>query len=126
MKGFKVLLLLTALTVIFVAIWQNVKPLLGLDVTFGLDLYWIKWETSPIPIIVLCPLAFFAGLALMYFVNMITILQLKKRVKSLENMPDGSSLSADQASSVASSRPENDAHKVAGPEEETPEESPQA
>ena len=73
MKGLKVLLLLTVLTLIFVAVWQNVKPLLGLDVTFGLDLYWIKWETKPIPVIVLCPLAFFAGLALMYFVNVITI-----------------------------------------------------
>jgi len=126
MKGLKVLLRLTALTLIFVAVWQNVEPFKGMEVTCGLDLYWVKWATNPFPVLFLCPVAFFSGLALMYFVNMITIFRLRKRVKSLENMPSGSFAYSDHASPGAPSRPEQEADRQEEAQEASSETSPQS
>lgn len=84
MRFLKVLSVLVIVLVLFIAAWQNIPPILEKSITFRLDLYWVRWESAPIPIYLITPLCFFAGLILMGIVDIGTIFKLRRRVKKLE------------------------------------------
>lgn len=84
MRLFKVLFGSLVFIVLFVAVWQNIPSILDKDITFRLDLYWVRWESAPIPIYLITPLCFLAGLVVMGIVDVGTIFKLRRRVKRLE------------------------------------------
>jgi len=99
MRLFKVLFGSLIFIVLFVAVWQNIPSILDKDITFRLDLYWVRWESAPIPIYLITPLCFLAGLVVMGIVDVGTIFKLRRRVKRLERQlalvsPPGSTSTA--------------------------------
>ncbi len=84
MRFLKILFGSLLFIIVFVALWQNIPSILDKDITFRLDLYWIRWESTPIPIYLITPLCFLAGLVLMGLVDVGTIFRLRRKVKKLE------------------------------------------
>lgn len=84
MRFLKLLLACLVFLFLFIALWQNIPSILEKDIIFRLNLYWVQWESAPIPIYLITPLCFFAGLALMGIVDIGTIFRLRRRVKRLE------------------------------------------
>jgi|GEM_PF-3095305 uncharacterized integral membrane protein len=84
MRFLKFLLSFLVLLLIFIAAWQNIPPILEKDITFQLDLYWWRWESRPIPIYLIIPLCFLAGVVLMGLIDLGNILRLRHKVRSLE------------------------------------------
>ena len=84
MKGIKFLLALLVLLVLLVAAWQNIPPILEKDITFRLNLHWIGWETKPIPLYLMMPIAFAAGFGLMWILDLSSRMRLRRRVRVLE------------------------------------------
>ncbi len=84
MRFLKVLVSFLVLLLLFIAAWQNIPPILEKDITFQLDLYWWSWQSRPIPIYLIIPLCFLAGMVLMGLFDLGNILRLRHKVRSLE------------------------------------------
>jgi uncharacterized integral membrane protein len=88
MRFIKVFFICLVFLVGFIAAWQNIPPILEQSITLRFDLHWLgdtlQWTTKPIPICLIIPLSFFAGLAFIGIVDIGTILRLRRRVKRLE------------------------------------------
>ena len=84
MRMVKVIFLLFVFLILFIAVWQNIPSVLEKDIVFRLDLYWVRWESAPIPFYLITPLCFFAGIAIMGLFDIGTIFRLRRRVKRLE------------------------------------------
>ena len=88
MRFLKVLFGFLILLLLFIAAWQNIPPILEHSITFRLNLYWIQWESRPIPIYLIIPLCFVAGILLMGLVDIFTIFRLRRKVRGLEKELD--------------------------------------
>ena len=84
MKGLKAILGFLGLVILLVAAWQNIPQVLEKDLTFKLDLYWVAWQTKPIPLYLILPICFLAGLALMWILDLGARLRLRRRIRLLE------------------------------------------
>ncbi|MEW6442496.1 MAG: LapA family protein [bacterium] len=84
MRLIKVLVVILVLLVLFIVLWQNVPPILEKDIAFRLNLYWWSWESKPIPVYLIVPLSFLAGVLLMGLFDLATILRLRHRVRALD------------------------------------------
>ncbi len=84
MRFLKLLVTILVLLLLFIAAWQNIPPILEKDITLQLDLYWWSWQSKPIPIYLIIPLCFFAGMLLTGLVNFGTIFRLRHKVRALE------------------------------------------
>lgn len=84
MRLLKVLFVFLVLLLLFIAAWQNIPPILEKDITFRLDLYWWHWESRPIPIYLIVPLCFLAGVVLMGLFDLASMVRLRHKVRTLE------------------------------------------
>ena len=84
MKGLKLIFTLLALLILLVAAWQNIPPILEKNVTLRLDLYWVKWQTNPIPLYLIIPTCFVVGFGLMWMIDLSTRMRLRRQVRLLE------------------------------------------
>ena len=84
MRFLKVLFIFLVLLLLFIAAWQNIPPILEKDITFRLDLYWWEWASRPIPIYLIVPLCFLAGVVLMGLFDLANTLRLRRKVRTLE------------------------------------------
>ena len=84
MKGLKLIFTLLALLILLVAAWQNIPPILEKNVTLRLDLYWVKWQTNPIPLYLIIPTCFVVGFGLMWMIDLSTRMRLRRQVRILE------------------------------------------
>ena len=84
MKGIKLILTLLALLILLVAAWQNIPPILEKNVTLRLDLYWVKWQTNPIPLYLIIPTCFVVGFGLMWLLDLSTRMRLRRQIRILE------------------------------------------
>ncbi len=84
MKGLKAILGFLGLVILLVAAWQNIPQVLEKDLTFKLDLYWVAWQTKPIPLYLILPICFLAGLVLMWVLDVGARLRLRRRIRLLE------------------------------------------
>ena len=88
MRFFKVVLLCLVFLLVFILVWQNIRPILQQSITLSFSLEWLKanwhWETQPIPICLIIPFFFFVGMGIVGIVDIGAILRLRRRVRKLE------------------------------------------
>jgi uncharacterized integral membrane protein len=84
MKQVKMILLLLIIILAVTAAYQNITPIKGKYITLGLDLYKVKWETTPIPLGFVIVMCFFAGALIMLLVDIPVWFRRRKQVRALE------------------------------------------
>ncbi len=122
MKGIKLILTLLVLLILLVAAWQNIPPILEKDVTLRLNLYWVSWQTDPIPLYLIIPVCFVVGFGLMWILDLSTRMRLRRQVRILEkevrSLRAQAGLDSSTSLEAYADEPFDDEGQSAEPEEE--------
>ncbi len=85
MKGFKLAFWTVVFLILLSLAWQNIPPLLETKITLGYEVWKVgAWRSEPIPLYAAILLAFFAGLGLMWLLDLSTRMRLRRQVRSLQ------------------------------------------
>ncbi len=83
MKKFKFIVNTIIFLVLLILAFQNIEPILDNFVTLRANLFFVDWQSKPIPLGLILPLGFVAGILLMFFHNFFIDRRLKKEIKNL-------------------------------------------
>ncbi len=83
MKKLKFVITIILFLVLLVLAFQNIEPILENYVVLRANFFFINWQSQPIPLGLILPLGFFAGILLMFFYNFFTDFRLRKEIRSL-------------------------------------------
>lgn len=85
MKGLKLAFWFVVALILLSLAWQNIPPLLDTRITLGYEVWKVgSWQTEPIPLYAVIVLSFFAGLGLMWILDLSLRMNLRRQVRSLQ------------------------------------------
>jgi uncharacterized integral membrane protein len=84
MKGLKLAFWTVVFLILLSLAWQNIPPLLETKITLGYEVWRVgAWRSEPIPLYAAILLAFFAGLGLMWLLDLSARMSLRRQVRNL-------------------------------------------